>query len=822
MATVISETHKNVLKISKIGAFDYNPRGNLWANDESRFGHKLLSKMGWSQGKGLGKNESGITEVLKIRMNVEQKGVGWEEKFGIDTHDFDSVLEDLNKKFQKSNGDEVKSDDNSKSVEKRSHQFKNRLHYKKFIKMKDVSRYSDKDMDGIFISQNLKSKAKSIPEETSTNFKSELSMTDYFANKLKNKLGKLSEASISSKEEPKCIDTDKKLTESETTHKKRKTELKNTKKTKKIRLSEPEISDNTKINLSSEEVFNGNIVEECSSEISKLSEANINSKEEPKCIDTDEKLIESEATRKKRKKELKNLKKTKERLSEPEIIDNTKTSLSSEEVLDGDIGEECSSKISKLSKANISSKEESKCIDTDGKSIESEATRKKRKKELKNLKKTKERLSEPEIDNTKTNLLSEEVFNGNIVEECSSEISKLSKANIGSKEEPKCIDTDEKLIESEATCKKRKKEFKNSKKTKEIRLLEPEIIDNTKTSLSSEEVLDGDIGEECSSKIRKLSEANISSKEEPKCMETDRKSIESEATFKKRKKELKNTKKTKEIRLSEPEIIDNTKSNLSSVEVLDGGIVEECSSKISNNKSLIESELSDEKSENFFKSKIQVLKSCLKNRSKNSGKLWLNNQTKNVSFNDSISYKIIEDDFAELDIKPSEDESTEIFEELLNFNSSGSDSETTEDEEELLNLSSDSESTEDEDELLDFSSDSEITEDEDETRKTISCGLINSNSTSKELVDDELLKDSSQCGLLENSLRNNVEEDVEERPGCVDLPKCDGSHYDNWLETQRNAIKMKIYQKSLKKFRKHPVLRGTNLLDIKGYGNWGF
>ncbi|GFQ80334.1 hypothetical protein TNCT_146751 [Trichonephila clavata] len=665
------------VKIGRIGSFDFNPRGNLWMKDESGFGHKLLSKMGWSKGKGLGKNENGITESLKVKSKVGHKGVGWEENlpFGMDTHDFDSVLEDLNKKFQKSNGDKVKTNDNSISIEKRSHQFKNRLHYQKFIKGKDVSRYSDKDMDGIFISKTLKSEAKSVPEETTPTsvsnhsddvssddliaFKSELNMTDYFAHKLKNKFGKLSEANISSKEEPKCIDTDKKSSEREATRKKRKKELKNTKKTKEIRLSEPEIIDNTKTNLSSEEALDRDIVEECSLKISKLSEANISSKEEPKCIDTARKSTESEATRKKRKK-LKNSKKTKERLSEPEIIDNIKANLSSEEVLDGNIVEECSSKISKISKVNISFKEE------------------------------------------------------------------------------------------------------------------------------------------------------------PKCMDTDRKSTESEATVKKRKIELKDTKETKKIRLSEPEIIDNTKTDLSSEELV-GDIVEECSSKISNNKSLKKTELSDKKSKNVLQRTIQVLKSCLKNKSKNSGKFWLNNQTKNVSFNDNISYKIIEDDFAELDIKPSKDESSETFEELLN--SSDSD---TEDEEELLNLSSDSETTEDDEELLNFSSDSEITEDEEETRETKSCGLIDSNSISNKLDEDELLNDSSQCGPLKNSLPNDAEEDVEERPGCFDLPKSDNSNYNSWLESQRIAIKMKIYQKSLKKFKKHPVLRGTNLLEIKGYGNWGF
>ena len=31
--------------------------GNLWANDENKFGHKLMEKMGWEKGKGLGANQ---------------------------------------------------------------------------------------------------------------------------------------------------------------------------------------------------------------------------------------------------------------------------------------------------------------------------------------------------------------------------------------------------------------------------------------------------------------------------------------------------------------------------------------------------------------------------------------------------------------------------------------------------------------------------------------------------------------------------------------------------------------------------------------------
>ena len=40
-----------------------NPRGNLWSNDQDKFGQKLMEKMGWSQGKGLGANEDGRVQV---------------------------------------------------------------------------------------------------------------------------------------------------------------------------------------------------------------------------------------------------------------------------------------------------------------------------------------------------------------------------------------------------------------------------------------------------------------------------------------------------------------------------------------------------------------------------------------------------------------------------------------------------------------------------------------------------------------------------------------------------------------------------------------
>jgi Pin2-interacting protein X1 len=48
---------------------------NLKKIDESKFGKRLMEKMGW-QGKGLGAKEDGITENIKVKYKSDTKGVG--------------------------------------------------------------------------------------------------------------------------------------------------------------------------------------------------------------------------------------------------------------------------------------------------------------------------------------------------------------------------------------------------------------------------------------------------------------------------------------------------------------------------------------------------------------------------------------------------------------------------------------------------------------------------------------------------------------------------------------------------------------------------
>ncbi|KAJ2707215.1 hypothetical protein FB645_000892 [Coemansia sp. IMI 203386] len=60
--------------------FGADPRNRNWSDDKGRFGFKMLEKMGWSEGKGLGANEDGVKEHVKIKLKTNNFGVGADKK----------------------------------------------------------------------------------------------------------------------------------------------------------------------------------------------------------------------------------------------------------------------------------------------------------------------------------------------------------------------------------------------------------------------------------------------------------------------------------------------------------------------------------------------------------------------------------------------------------------------------------------------------------------------------------------------------------------------------------------------------------------------
>ncbi|KAJ3651995.1 hypothetical protein Zmor_017997 [Zophobas morio] len=170
-----------------------NPRGKAWSEDSSKFGQKMLEKMGWSKGKGLGPRENGICEHVKIPYKNDSKGMGYKDRNDQWTeHDtnFSALLQSLSGE---------KPPENSvtgSSLEAKSQNSRVRVHYKKFTRGKDVSRWSEKDLANIFGKRSLKDSPKVSTCEDSNETKENQtdsgfarnsgSMVDYFKKKLPN------------------------------------------------------------------------------------------------------------------------------------------------------------------------------------------------------------------------------------------------------------------------------------------------------------------------------------------------------------------------------------------------------------------------------------------------------------------------------------------------------------------------------------------------------------------------------------------------------------------------------------------------------------
>jgi Pin2-interacting protein X1 len=92
-----------------------------WKEDKSRFGFKMLQKMGWSEDKGLGKNENGIVCNVKTKKRDGAIGLGMDETVHLDgnvgwnntANSFNEVLNML-----KENYGVKKKKDKKKKVEK--------------------------------------------------------------------------------------------------------------------------------------------------------------------------------------------------------------------------------------------------------------------------------------------------------------------------------------------------------------------------------------------------------------------------------------------------------------------------------------------------------------------------------------------------------------------------------------------------------------------------------------------------------------------------------------------------------------------------------
>ncbi|KAK1795916.1 hypothetical protein P4O66_009026, partial [Electrophorus voltai] len=115
-----------------------DPRNSTWSKDESKFGQKMLERMGWSKGKGLGKSEQGATEHIKVKVKNNNMGLGTtvynEDNWIAHQEDFNQLLAELNNCHRQNPEEPTQEEMQGFSLEKKSKTSKKRVHYMKFTK----------------------------------------------------------------------------------------------------------------------------------------------------------------------------------------------------------------------------------------------------------------------------------------------------------------------------------------------------------------------------------------------------------------------------------------------------------------------------------------------------------------------------------------------------------------------------------------------------------------------------------------------------------------------------------------------------------------
>ncbi|XP_013927166.1 PREDICTED: PIN2/TERF1-interacting telomerase inhibitor 1 isoform X1 [Thamnophis sirtalis] len=185
-----------------------DPRNSTWSKDESKFGQKMLEKMGWSKGKGLGAQEQGSTEHIKVQVKNNTLGLGasvsQEDNWIAHQDDFNQLLAELNNNYTQDDPESTyKNRKKTFNLEEKSKISKKRVHYVKFAKGKDLSSRSEDDLSCIFGKRKVKkmqddaattdflaedSKKVIVPPDQidgSNTVTSTLTVQEYFAKRMK-------------------------------------------------------------------------------------------------------------------------------------------------------------------------------------------------------------------------------------------------------------------------------------------------------------------------------------------------------------------------------------------------------------------------------------------------------------------------------------------------------------------------------------------------------------------------------------------------------------------------------------------------------------
>jgi len=129
--------------------FSNDPNNTFWKEDKSKFGYKLLMKMGWSEGKGLGKKEDGMQEPIKALELKSKLGLAAEgdtsRNWLINNGVYNNLLANLVAKYGILQKKDESEEENSSPKKKPKHL----ISAGKRHKAKLVNNYSKEDLAAI-------------------------------------------------------------------------------------------------------------------------------------------------------------------------------------------------------------------------------------------------------------------------------------------------------------------------------------------------------------------------------------------------------------------------------------------------------------------------------------------------------------------------------------------------------------------------------------------------------------------------------------------------------------------------------------------------
>jgi Pin2-interacting protein X1 len=169
----------------------------FWEEEKHSFGARMMNKMGWEQGKGLGKEGTGMNSYIQARKKNDSLGIGAthtqaDEQFKASQSIYNDLLSRLSVAADGDGGiqPEDKSTVNTGLLMKQK--MESRRLYSRFARARDVSNYSAEAMREILgKTKETEPKLQPTPLETKEEddmneliTTSKVSMNDYFTQKL--------------------------------------------------------------------------------------------------------------------------------------------------------------------------------------------------------------------------------------------------------------------------------------------------------------------------------------------------------------------------------------------------------------------------------------------------------------------------------------------------------------------------------------------------------------------------------------------------------------------------------------------------------------